>query len=93
MAIEKNDAIPTAYVRGGMPQNNIESMRLFLSDELRKLEIAVHRLATLTPQVADREPAVKYVGMIRYTKSSDWDPLTLGVDAWIYWDGSSWVAM
>jgi hypothetical protein len=40
MPSTKDTGIPAAYVRGGQPPTPVESFRLFVNDELRKIELA-----------------------------------------------------
>jgi hypothetical protein len=92
MALTKNHAQPFPYTKGVSPQED-KRLGLHIHDELRKIELTLKRLNALIPQAADREPDEKFEGMIRYAIASTWDPLTLGVDTWVYWDGSNWTAL
>jgi hypothetical protein len=92
MALTKNHAVPTRYVKGDSPQNK-ERLDLHIHDELRKIENSIRRINALLPQAADTEPSEKFIGMTRYALFASWDPLVGGVDAWVYWDGTVWVAL
>lgn len=92
MALTKNDAVPLPYTKGNSP-TDLRRLELHVHDELRKIEASLKRLNTLIPQVAEVEPAEKFTGMIRYALAASWDPLSGATDAWVYYDGSNWVAL
>lgn len=92
MALTRNHAVALPYTKGSSPKDTAR-LDLHIHDELRKIENSLKRLNALTPQAADAEPADKLIGMQRYAIASSWDPLSGGVDAWVYWDGTNWVAL
>ncbi len=92
MALTKNHAVPLRYTKGSSP-TDLKRLDLHVHDELRKIELSLKRINTLLPQVAYAEPDEKFTGMIRYALASSWDPLSGAVDAWVYYDGSDWVAL
>jgi hypothetical protein len=92
VALTKNHAAPLRYIKGGSPADS-KRLDLHVHDELRKIELSLQRIATLLPQAAAAEPSEKFIGMIRYAIASSWDPLSGAVDAWVYYDGSNWVAL
>lgn len=92
MALTKNHAVPLEYRKGNSPSDTAR-LDLHVHDELRKIETSLRRINALIPQAAVTEPSEKYIGMQRYALASDWDPLSGGVDAWVYWDGTNWVAL
>jgi len=92
MALTKNHAVPFRYTRGATPAD-MKRIDLHINDELRKIELSIRRIHSLLPQAADAEPTEKFIGMQRYALEDSWDPLAGGVDAWVYWDGSNWVAL
>lgn len=92
MALTKNHAAPTQYTKGGSPAD-AKRLDLHVHDELRKIEQTLRRLNALIPQAADAEPTDKYIGMQRYALFATWNPLGGAVDAWVYWNGTNWVAL
>lgn len=92
MALTKNHAVPLSYAKGSGPTDP-ERLALHVHDELRKIELTLRRINALIPQAADAEPTDKFIGMQRYAIASTWNPLGTGVDAWVYWNGSNWVAL
>jgi hypothetical protein len=92
MSLTKNHAVPFLYVKGDSPRDKTR-IELHLHDELRKLEASLRRLNALIPQAAAAEPSEKFIGMQRYALAASWDPLSGGIDKWVFWDGSNWVAL
>ena len=92
MALTKNHAVAVPYTKGNPPADP-KRLDLHVHDELRKIETSLRRINALIPQAANAEPPVKFIGMQRYALASDWDPLSGGVDAWVYWNGTNWVAL
>lgn len=92
MALNKNHATPVSYPKGSAPVDKTRN-DMYLHDELKKIEISLKRLNALIPQAADAEPSDKYIGMQRFALAADWNPLGTGVNAWVYWDGTNWVAL
>lgn len=92
MALNKNHAVAIPYTKGSSPVDT-KRLDLHVHDELRKIETSLRRINTLLPQAASAEPAEKFIGMQRYAIAADWDPLSGGVDAWVSWDGTNWVAL
>lgn len=92
MALTKNHAVGIQYTKGNPPADT-GRLDLHVHDELRKIETSLRRINALIPQAADAEPADKYIGMQRFALAADWNPLGTGVNAWVYWNGSAWVAL
>ncbi len=92
MALNKQHAVPVSYTKGNAPADPARTA-LHVHDELRKIETSLRRLNALIPQAADTEPSDKYIGMQRFAIAADWDPLGGGVNAWVYWNGTNWVAL
>ena len=92
MALTKNHAVSIQYTKGNSPADKLR-LELHVHDELRKIETSLRRINALLPQAAAAEPSEKFIGMQRFALASDWDPLSGGVDAWVYWDGTNWVAL
>lgn len=92
MALSKNHATSLQYTKGNSPREK-ERLDLHIHDELRKIENTLRRLNALIPQAAEAEPSEKFIGMQRYALHASWDPLSAGVDKWVYWDGTNWVAL
>lgn len=103
MAIDFNDLKVQGYSRAPQPfplaapaspqtpDQRIDALRLYVEEELRRLERSVNSLVYAAPQVAISEPDKKSKGLIRYAKSP-WNPLGTG-NGWVYWNGSAWVAL
>lgn len=92
MALTKNHAVASPYTKGSSPKEAAR-LDLHIHDELRKIELSLKRANALLPQAADAEPDEKFIGMPRYAIASSWNPLGTGVDAWVYWNGTAWVAL
>lgn len=92
MALTKNHAVAIPYTKGSSSVSQ-ERLGLHVYDELRKIETTLRRINALIPQAADAEPAEKYIGMQRFALAADWNPLGTGVNAWVYWNGTAWVAL
>lgn len=92
MALTKNHAVGLQYTKGN-PVADTGRLDLHVHDELRKIETSLKRINLLLPQAAAAEPEDKYIGMQRYALAADWNPLGTGVNAWVYWDGTNWVAL
>jgi len=92
MPLTKNHAVPIPYTKGNAPTDPLR-IGLHVHDELRKIETSLRRINALIPQSADAEPTEKYIGMQRFALAADWNPLGTGVNAWVYWNGTNWVAL
>lgn len=92
MPLTKNHALALGYTKGSTPRDNAR-LDLFIHDELRKIEMSLKRTASLLPQAAAAEPEEKFIGMQRLALHDTWDPLSAGVDKWVSWDGTAWVAI
>ena len=92
MPLNKQHAVPIAYTKGSPPVDP-ERLGLHVHDELRKIETSLRRINALIPQAADAAPADKYIGMQRFAIAADWNPLGTGVNSWVYWNGTAWVAL
>lgn len=62
----------------------------YLLDELRRVALCTDELAELAVTMADAAPSSPRVGTLRFPKVADWDPLGMGTDQQVYWDGSNW---
>lgn len=92
MALTRTHATPVPYLKSNSPVDT-NRLELHIHDELRKIEATLKRVNTLIPQAADTEPSEKLIGLQRYAVAATWDPLGTGVDAWVYWNGTAWVAL
>lgn len=92
MALTKNHAVAIPYTKGN-PPSDPKRLDLHVHDELRKIENSLRRLNALIPQAADAEPTEKYIGMQRYALFATWNPLGGAANAWVYWNGTAWVAL
>jgi len=103
MAINFNDLKVTRYIRAPQPfvltspvgdqspEQKFQAFTKYIEEEFRRVEQSITSLAIASPQVAIKEPTDPSTGLIRYAKSP-WNPLGTG-NAWVYWDGSNWVAL
>lgn len=62
-----------------------------LVEELRRVELALADLTDFAPQTTPTAPAAPRFGMIRRA-IAPWSPLGTG-DAWVWYDGTAWVAL
>jgi hypothetical protein len=103
MAINFNDLKVEGYKRSPQPisssslssktvDQKLDDLRAYIEEELRRIEKSIATLVLAAPQVAIKEPDVKMIGMVRQAKMP-WNPLGTGVDTYVKWTGSSWVAL
>lgn len=95
------DAKPLIFRKENQPQFDDIELKTFLSpfnvyneEQLEGIERAIKQLNYLIPQVSDSAPPNLIRGLIRYA-IDPWHPLgsTAGDDGWVYYDGSTWVAL
>lgn len=60
--------------------------------ELRRIATALESIVDLLPQATDRPPERPRLGMVRLAVFPGWNPLGSGSNAWVQYNGSSWVA-
>jgi len=90
MALEdKLDLLVSKYTRRQIPSLEA-SIRLYIQDELQRIEQAISILADATSQVANTEPESKRRGMVRYAVSP-WNPLGDGTQGLVVYNGTTWV--
>ena len=92
MALTKNHAVAIPYTKGSSPVDAAR-LDLHIHDELRKIENSIRRINALIPQAADAEPTEKFIGMQRFALFATWNPLGGAANAWVYWNGTAWVAL
>lgn len=88
---DQNDVLVRNYSRRPSPPT-IESLLLFLSEELKTLELSIQSIADATPQATDRNPEKPRRGMVRYAVSP-WDPLSNGYSGLVVYNGTAWVSV
>lgn len=86
---DKTDILIRNYTRRPSPQT-MESLVLFLSEELKTLELSIHSIADATPQATDTAPQRPRRGMVRYA-IAPWDPISSGYSGLVVYNGSAWV--
>ena len=86
---DKSDVLVRNYTRRPSPQA-IESLLLFMGEELKTLELSIQSIADATPQVTDRAPEKPRRGMVRYA-ISPWDPLSNSYSGLVVYNGTAWV--
>ena len=86
---DKVDILVRNYTRRPSP-TSIESLMLFLSEELKTLELSIQSIADAVPQATDRVPENPRRGMVRYAVSP-WDPLSNGYSGLVVYNGTAWV--
>lgn len=86
---DKSDILIRKYTRRPSPQA-MESLVMFLSEELKTLELSIQSIADATPQAADRAPEKPRRGMVRYA-IAPWDPLSNSYSGLVVYNGSAWV--
>lgn len=87
----RTHAIPALFKHALIPTLDT-NLHEYLDDELYRVEVAINSVADLVPQVSDYAPSSPRIGMIRYA-IDPWDPLGTGQPAWVYYDGTAWVAL
>lgn len=86
---DKVDILVRNYTRRPSP-TSIESLMLFLSEELKTLELSIQSIGDAVPQATDRVPENPRRGMVRYAVSP-WDPLSNGYSGLVVYNGTAWV--
>jgi hypothetical protein len=86
---DKQNVTLTAYIRRSTPALP-ESMRMFITEELRQIEASMRSLIDASPQVLNSAPDALRKGMVRYAVAP-WNPLNNGYTGLVVYNGSSWV--
>lgn len=86
---DQKDILVRNYTRRHLPQS-MESLVLFMSEELKTLELSIQSIADATPQATDRAPDKPRRGMVRYA-IAPWDPLSNSYSGLVVYNGSAWV--
>ena len=86
---DRTDILIRNYTRRPNPQN-VESLVLFISEELKTLELSIQSIADATPQATDTAPKGPRRGMVRYAVTP-WDPILNGYSGLVVYNGSAWV--
>lgn len=90
MAVDdKQNITLTPYIRRSTPALP-ESMRMFLTEELRQIESSIRSTMDATPQVTDIPPDSPRKGMVRYAVTP-WNPLNNGYSGLVVYNGTAWV--
>jgi|TARA_R110000744_G_scaffold116409_2_gene217734 hypothetical protein len=88
---DQNDILIRSYTRRPSPQT-IENLVLFMSEELKNLELSIQSIADAAPQATDRAPEKPRRGMVRYAVSP-WNPLSNSYSGLVVYNGTAWVAV
>tara|TARA_Y100001951_G_C11276087_1_gene262032 strand:+ start:430 stop:708 length:279 start_codon:yes stop_codon:yes gene_type:complete len=88
---DKTDVLITEYIRRQLPDLE-ESIKLYIQEELKSIEITTSSLATAAIQVTDKAPDKPVKGMVRYAVSP-WDPLSNGFSGLVVYNGTAWAAV
>ena len=88
---EKTNISTSAYTRGQFPIIE-HGQRLYIQQELRRIEAAVTKLNNAAIQVTDEPPANPLRGMVRFN-ISPWDALGNGSEGLVFYNGTAWVAV
>ncbi len=88
---EKTNITTTSYTRGQFPVFE-HGQRLYIQEELRRIEAAISKLNDAAIQVNDEPPANPLRGMVRYN-ISPWDPLGDSSEGLVVYNGTAWVAV
>lgn len=86
---DQNDILIRSYTRRPSPQT-IENLVLFMSEELKNLELSIQSIADAAPQATDRAPEKPRRGMVRYAVSP-WNPLSNSYSGLVVYNGTAWV--
>ena len=88
---EKTNITTTSYSRGQFPVFE-HGQRLYIQEELRRIEAAINKLNDAAIQVSDEPPANPLKGMVRFNVSP-WDALGNGSEGLVVYNGNAWVAV
>lgn len=88
---DKTNQLITKYTRRQYPELE-EGVRLYIQDELRRIELSVSTLSDAAIQVSEAPPANPVKGMVRYAVSP-WNPLSNGFSGLVVYNGTAWVAV
>lgn len=86
---DQNDILIRSYTRRPSPQT-IENLVLFMSEELKNLELSIQSIADAAAQATDRAPEKPRRGMVRYAVSP-WNPLSNSYSGLVVYNGTAWV--
>jgi len=88
---DKTNQLITKYTRRQFPELE-EGVRLYIQDELRRIELSANTLTEAAIQVAEAPPANPVRGMVRYAVSP-WNPLSNGFSGLVVYNGTAWAAV
>ena len=88
---EKTNITTTSYTRGQFPVFD-HGQRLYIQEELRRIEAAINKLNDAAIQVVDEPPANPLKGMVRYNQLP-WDALGDNSQGLVVYNGTAWVAV
>ena len=88
---EKTNITTTSYTRGQFPVFE-DGQRLYIQEELRRIEASINKLNDAAIQVTDEPPANPLRGMVRFNLSP-WDPLSDSSEGLVVYNGTAWVAV
>lgn len=88
---DKTNQLITKYTRRQFPELE-EGVRLYIQDELRRIELSANTLTEAAIQVAEAPPANPVRGMVRYAVSP-WNPLNNGFSGLVVYNGTAWAAV
>ena len=88
---EKTNITTTSYSRGQFPVFE-HGQRLYIQEELRRIEAAINKLNDAAIQVADEPPANPLRGMVRFNKLP-WNALGNNSEGLVVYNGTAWVAV
>ena len=88
---DKTNQLITKYTRRQFPELE-EGVRLYIQDELRRIELSANTLTEAAIQVAEAPPANPVRGMVRYAVSP-WNPLGNNFIGLVVYNGTAWVAV
>lgn len=88
---DNTDVVVTKYIRQQFPTIG-EGIKVYLQDELQRIESAVRSLAEASIQVTDKAPENPIRGMVRYAVGP-WNPLSNGYSGLVVYNGTAWSAV
>ena len=88
---DKTNILIQQYARTQFPVLE-DGIRVYIQDELQRIETAIRSLTEAAIQVTESEPETPIKGMVRYAVSP-WDPLGSGFEGLVVYNGTSWIAV
>ena len=83
-----SSAYPVPYVPGSLPKLN-DNLNIFITNELKKIQVSITGILNILPQVATAAPAKPMEGMMRLA-TAPWEPIAGTTSpTWVIYDATA----